>query len=155
MTVTAERPVRRQSLAQQNGSKIERLLVGQAGAADLYRTVEAGPSGQRADSLIARVRYVAEGPYEVAIVNVTPGSPDRGSVVGYARRADIFEQARHPGAEWSVTDYFGDWSEYRWIGYASSLALGCDVLLNGVHVATGRHDSRRISGGTWIPNPNG
>ena len=152
MTVTAERPTRRKSRAQQNGEKIERLLIEQAGGADLYRTIEAGPSGQRKDLLIARVRYDWTGQYEVAIVSVSPDS--FGEVTGYARRADIFEQARHPGAEWSITSYFDDYGEHRWIGYASSLALGCDVLINGVHTATGRHDSRRISGGKWIPSPN-
>lgn len=143
----------RASLARDNGRKLTRILDNRAGCADLYRTVIAGPSGQQRDLLIARVRYLPDGPDEIEIINVTPGSPDRGSVAGYARRADLFEMSRHPGAEWSITDY-SDWTGYRWLGYVSSLALGCDVLLNGVHAATGRHDSARISPGIWIPNPN-
>jgi hypothetical protein len=139
----------RQSLARDNGRKITAMLQAGTGHADLYRTTVAGPSGQRRDTLIARVRYLPEGPYEVEIISMD--GPYRGETVGYARRANIFEMGRHPGAEWSITDY-SDWTGYRWLGYASSLALGCDVLRNGVHAATGRHDSARISAGTWIPN---
>jgi hypothetical protein len=142
----------RTSLAQDNARNITRLLEERAGHADLYRTVRAGPSGQRKDLLIARVRAMNYGPYEFEIVNMSPGSPDYGHVAGFARRADLFEMQRHPGAEWSITDY-SDYTGYRWLGYASSLALGCDVLLNGVHTATGRHDHGRISPGKWIPNP--
>ena len=139
------------SLAQGNARRIGQILEDRAGSADLYRTITAGPSGQRRDLLIARVRYVETGPWEVEIINVSPGSPNRGDVAGYARRADAFEAVRRPGAAWSVHGY-DDWDGIHWLGYSSSLSLGCDVAINGVHAATGRHDSRRISGGTWLPN---
>lgn len=141
----------RTSLAQGNARNITKILEDRAGHADLYRTIEAGPSGQRRDLLIARVAYAELGSWEIEIIAMS--GPDRGETIGYARRADLFEMNRHPGAEWSVHAY-DDYDGYRWLGYANSLALGCDVLINGVHAATGRHDSRRISGGTWIPNPN-
>ena len=152
MTVTAERPARRGSLAQQNAAKIQRLMINQGtGGADLHRTVAAGPSGQRADRKIARVVYDWTGNFELKILSVSPDS--FGDVAGYARRLDLFEMAKRPGCEWVIHEY-DDYEGCRLLGYASSLVLGCDVLMNGVHVATGRHDSRRISGGTWKPNPN-
>lgn len=127
-----------------NGTKIDHLLQTGAGFADLYRTVTAGPSGQRTRLHVARIWAISLdtfGPDDFRIID-----PTSGDTAGFARR--------DPAHGWSITrqDYAG---ELRWIGYApESLAAGCDVLINGVHAATGRHDSRRISTSTWIPNPN-
>ena len=126
------------SAADENGAKIQTLLTDGAGHADLYRTITTGPSGQRRDLLVGRIRFREFGPDEFAIID------EIGETAGYARRSF--------GNGWSITrvDYDGG---LQWIGYAAeSLALGVDVLMNGEHAATGRHDSRRISPGRWIPN---
>jgi hypothetical protein len=127
-------------LARDNASKITRILTDRAGWADLYRTVTAGPSGQRADMLVARVRYTWDGPYEVQVF-----TPRERNEAGYAAR----DSWSHPGM-WVVwEDNGGD--GIRLLGWASSLPLGTDVLVHGTHAATGRHDSQRVSPGTWIP----
>jgi hypothetical protein len=57
---------------------------------------------------------------------------------------------------WLVRSYCDDIADYefnRLLGWASSAALGADVLVNGVHAATGRHDSQRISRGTFLACP--
>ena len=81
---------------------------------------------------------------------MTPGSPSCGDVAGYARRTDGSGPTAAGWVIWDDRESDGIW----WMGYASTLALGCDVLLNGAHAAAGRHDSERISGGKWTPNPN-
>lgn len=120
--------------ARDNGRKITKMLTAERGWADLYRTVTAGPSGQRADFRVGRVRYLDLGPYEFAIVD-----PTTAEVAGYARM-DL--------GRWSITEETYDGS-LVWRGWASSLSVGVDVLIWGEHAATGRHDARRISGG-WI-----
>lgn len=121
-----------------NGAKLGALMREEAGRdwADLYRTCDAGPSGQRAHVRIGRVRYLPEGPYEFRVIAAD------GECAGYAAR--IFGGPQ----EWTVyrVDYDGT---IRLHGYASSLSLGVDALLNGDHAAIGRHDSQRRSGGTW------
>lgn len=130
------------SRAQWNAKGITRVLRDRTGYADLFRTVTAGPSGQRADKLIARIRDTTIGSYEVRIIDLT--SPyNAGEVAGYAHRTIM-------GDGWHITSY-DDFEGFRYLGSASSLALGADILINGQHAAMGRHDSRRISGGTWRP----
>ena len=121
--------------AEENAAKIAACMNAQAGSADLYRTVEAGPSGQRADELVGRVHYRAAGPYDFEVVD-----PRDGGRVGYARRT--------PRGEWSMTDERAYDGALSWLGYASSLAVGVDVMVNGQHTALGRHNSRRISSGS-------
>jgi hypothetical protein len=123
--------------AGENARKIATILEAGEGYADLYRTIMAGPSGQRADLLVGRVRYRPDGPDEFEIIDMT-SSVNRGDLAGYARR--------DRGA-WSITAY-DDHRGYRWLGYASSLSVGVDCVVNGEHAALGRHDSRRISSGS-------
>ena len=129
-----------------NGAKVTAMLREEADRywADLYRTCDAGPSGQRAHTRVGRVAFRPDGPYEFRIV------ADDGEHAGYATRRP------HDGPlEWTV------WSEnefdgIRLHGYASSLSIGVDALLNGDHAATGRHDGQRRSGGRWqryVPKP--
>lgn len=130
---------RRESLASDNAKKIGKILRDQEGDADLYRTAVGGPSGQRTDILVGRVRYTFEDPFEVAII-ATDG-PFQGERSGYARRE---------GGRWAIYDDCEN-EGVHYIGLATSLSLGVDVLRNGIRVATGRHDSQRLSGGTFEP----
>jgi hypothetical protein len=125
--------------ANDNAAKICGLLEAGAGHADLYRTIEAGPSGQRADLRVGRIRYLPDGPDDFVVID-----PSTADTVGYARRTSF--------GEWSMTSY-NDHDGYRWVGYASSLSVGCDVLVFGEFAATGRHDARRISSGRIRKGP--
>ena len=127
------------SKAQDNAGKIGTILEDRAGYADLYRTVTAGPSGQRGDLLIARVRYVELGCYEVQIF-----TPREHNEAGFAARES---GGKHAGM-WVFWEDNGN-DGIALLGWASSLSLGADVLVNGAHAATGRHDSRRTSSGKW------
>jgi hypothetical protein len=116
-----------------NARKITAVLTGEADAVDLYRKIMAGPSGQRTDLHVARVRPVPYGTDEVAIIDPRTGD-----------RAGAAHRAIHDGGQWwSITEETYD--GWRWRGYAETLSGGADWLINGVHAATGRHDSRRIS----------
>jgi hypothetical protein len=119
------------SEAQLNAKKIAAILEAGQGSADLYRTIVAGPSGQRADLCVGRVRYREFGPDEFEIRDHRDGE-----LAGYARYYE-------PGS-WSITEVTSD-GTLSWVGHASSLSVGVDALFNGVHVATGNHDSRRVS----------
>ena len=127
------------SKAQDNARKITELLVNHAGYADLYRTCTAGPSGQRGAKCVARVRYVELDCYEVQIF--TPGEHNE---AGFAARSS---GGKHAGM-WTFWEDNGN-DGIALAGWASSLSLGADVLVNGAHAATGRHDSRRTSSGKW------
>ncbi len=135
------------SRAQDNARSIARVLEAREGCVDLYRNCVAGPSGQRKDLLVARVQYIELGPWEIEILS-PPGSYEPGSTAGYASRIDPFARERHPGMEWVIYEYIENEGTHL-LGYASSLVTGADVLMNGVHAATGRHDSARISPGRW------
>lgn len=137
--------------ARQNGARIRKILIAEDGSADLYRTITAGPSSQRADKRVARVRYNSSDEYwagveqygEIRIIN-----PDGWETAGFADRRI------HDGCQmWAIyADLDSD--GIRFWGYAETLSLGCDVLINGEYAALKNHDSRRISGGKWIPNPH-
>jgi hypothetical protein len=127
------------SKAQDNARKITELLVNHAGYADLYRTCTAGPSGQRGAKCVARVRYVELDCYEVQIF--TPGEHNE---AGFAARSS---GGKHAGM-WTFWEDNGN-DGIALLGWASSLSLGADVLVNGAHAATGRHDSARTSAGKW------
>ncbi len=125
-----------------NGKKIDALLVNRDGrdCADLYRTIIAGPSGQRSHLLVGRIVASPFGPDDFRII-----CPQTASTVGYAR------MTKHG---WSVTRYV-DSIGYVWLGYArDSLAAGVDAVVNGIHAATGRHDSRRVDGAVFHRNRN-
>jgi hypothetical protein len=129
--------------AQENGPRIRSVLAAGRGHVDLYRTITAGPSGQRSDLLVGRVQYLEHGPDEFAIVDVT--SPHNwGETAGYARRT--------PYGEWSITETLHN-GQTRWLGYASTLSVGVDALFNGRHAALGRHDAQRISRGYLRKGP--
>ena len=122
-----------------NGAKVLALETDERGHVDLYRTAVAGPSGQRRAVLVGRVRTTELGPFHYSITDVT-STHARGMVAGYVR--------------WDVTH--GAWAVYAvdhargygetLEGWTDSLAVAADVVVNGVHAATGRHDSQRISG---------
>lgn len=128
-----------EAAAAQNARKIRDLMVAGSGSAVLCRQIVAGPSGQRKQLRIARVCYTAdplESEWDFTICD------SRGDVAGYARptadgRWAIYEDCESDGI--------------RWRGYASSLALGADVVINGEHAATANHTHARISRGTWQP----
>lgn len=122
--------------ARHNAAKITALYTDGVGRADLYRTITAGPSGQRAQKHVARVRPDVAGIDHFVIVD--PATGDVAGTTRYSIDHDVWEIYNR--------DYDGG---TQWIGRASSLSLGCDVLINGTHAATGQHDARRVSGGTW------
>src|SRR4051794_30941879 len=122
-----------------NGRKITAMLTEQTGRtqAYLYRTATAGPSGQRRPVCVGGIRWVPDGPYEFRI-----SMPESGLTVGYATRRSGTPQL------WTI--WRMDYDRGIWLhGYTSVLSLGVDVLINGAHAATGRHDSHRTSGGVW------
>ena len=126
------------SKARDNARKIGTILEDRAGYADLYRTCTAGPSGQRKDVHVGRVEYTHQGAYEVQVF-----TPDMHGEAGFAARSS---GGKHAGM-WTFWQDNGGGGAL--LGWASSLSLGADVLVNGAHAATGRHDSRRTSSGKW------
>lgn len=120
--------------ASENARNIAAIVAAGEGVTDLYRTIVAGPSGQHADLLVGRIRYQPEGNWEFAVID-----PRDNETAGFARRDN---------GRWSITarDYSG---ALEWLGWASSLAVGVDVLVNSEHAALGRHDHRRITSGTF------
>ena len=124
-----------------NAKKIAALLTetGDSDYADLYRTILSGPSGQTARLLVGRIRHLPWGPYEFRIIDMGLSAPE--PLAGFARR--------HLG-EWLITREAPD-GALSLIGFASSLSIGVDVLINGEHAALGRHDARRTSSGTFRP----
>jgi hypothetical protein len=77
-----------------NAGKIRALLEGgrDFDHADLYRTIVAGPTGQRRDLLVGRVYYRTDGTHEFEIHD-----PRENTLVGYATRAGW--------RQWSITEY--------------------------------------------------
>jgi hypothetical protein len=126
--------------ATENARKITRILTDRCGAADLHRTCVAGPSGQRGTVCVGRVAYTQRGAFEVQVF-----TPREHNEAGYAAR----DSWHHAGMWVTWEDNGAD--GIRLIGWASSLSLAADVLVNGAHAATGRHDSQRTSPGKWIP----
>jgi hypothetical protein len=128
-----------------NAAKIGAMLRQETGrrSADLYRTCEAGPSGQRASVRVGHVQYLPDGPYEFRIID------REHQLAGYAARC--FDGP----LDWRI--WRAEYDGGIWLhGYASSLSIGVDALLNGDHAAAGRHDFRRTSGGRWqrfVPKP--
>lgn len=131
--------------AKDNAANMRDVLAGRKDSIRLYRRVIAGPSGQRADKMICSVRCVDHGPYELAI-HLANG-PFAGQRVGYAARVAGTVQL------WTVWEYDDNSGRAAILGWAPSVAIGADVLINGMHAATGRHDSARVSQGRWVPNP--
>ncbi len=130
-----------------NARKITQVLTGVINETGLYRTAVAGPSGQRTSVQVGTVRSVDFGPYEVLVID-----PRDGTRVGYAARARGLSKWAD-GCEWMFWRLDADGG--AWLhGAASSLAIGVDVLVRGEHMATGRHDAYRTSGGTWRAYPD-
>lgn len=128
-----------------NARKVRAMLTGNREMSVLYRTCAAGPSGQRAYLCVGRA-YVCDGTdeYETSGYDISIYEPRGGPLAGYARRE---LHATH-GLVWSITREYYD-GALQWIGYADTLSLGMDVCVHGLHAATGRHDSRRVSGGRF------
>lgn len=120
-----------------NGRKVVALVNGEIGHADLYRKILAGPSGQRSNLRVGRVRFVdmAQGEFKIVA--------DDGETAGWATR-----NQRNGESVWVThsQDYHG---AIRLLGWADSLSIAVDVVLNGIPAATGRHDSARTSSGKW------
>jgi hypothetical protein len=132
---------RTRSRAQDNGPKLRRILENWEGTATLYRTVIAGPSGQRADMPAGTVTYCWDGrdmPFELS---VTSGY----ETCGYMMRS----VTRDHGEMWATYSY-DDWNGYTFEGYATTAALAADVIVNGIHAATGRHDHARTDGARFV-----
>jgi hypothetical protein len=122
-----------------NGPKVKALMSGMIDAADLYRKTEAGPSGQRRNTYVGRVRFRDNQHGEFQVVD------------GEGRNAGWMTRVNRNGEMMYVVhseDYHGG---IHLEGWADSVSLGADVLVNGRHAATGRHDSRRISTGKFEP----
>lgn len=120
-----------------NGAKVKALMDGTIDAADLYRKVEAGPSGQRANVHVGRVRFRDNQHGEFQVVDKE------------GRNAGWMTRVNRNGEEMYIVhseDYDGG---IHLVGWVDSVSLGADVLVNGKHAATGRHDSRRISTGKF------
>lgn len=123
-----------------NAAKVRGMYEGLFDCADLYRRIEAGPSGQRRNLLVGRAYYVDVDRGEFKIIDM---SGNGGDTVGWATRT------HHGGALMYALyseDYYGGTSL---VGWSETLSLGVDVLVWGVHAATGRHDARRTSGGRF------
>lgn len=120
-----------------NAAKITALREGVIDAADLYRKIEAGPSGQRRDHLVGRVRFRDNQHGEFQIVD------KENRTAGWATRTN-----RNGDEVWMLhsEDYDGG---LHLEGWTDSLSVGADILVSGQHAATGRHDSRRISQGKF------
>lgn len=125
-----------------NGAKIRAALDSSVRVPiDLYRTINAGPSGQRARKLIARFWYNPEGDHEFNIVDMSVGEK-----VGEAR----IEGAGDPPL-WSFTDVSPFDGTRKWMGYGVSLAAGADEMINGTFaVSHGNSDTRRLGGGARL-----
>lgn len=120
-----------------NGPKVKALMSGTIDAADLYRKTEAGPSGQRRNTYVGRVRFRDNQHGEFQVVDKE------------GRNAGWMTRVNRNGEEMYVVhseDYDGG---IHLEGWADSVSLGADVLVNGKFAATGRHDSRRISAGKF------
>jgi hypothetical protein len=123
-----------------NAAKIKALVEDRIESITLYRQSEAGPSGQRRNNPVARIRHTpdnASGEFRV-------GDPRNGDLVGWIDRVPFDGQMM-----WAVRREDGD-GAIHFEGYAETMALGADVLTFGLHGATGRHDSRRISPGRFV-----
>jgi hypothetical protein len=144
--IRAEHELRESTAPRDNTRKIAGVLGNRCGRATLYRTAVAGPSGQTRALHVGTAAYTYQGRYEVELG--TPG----GLRAGWAART---ADSRGEWAVWADggDDRLGDepGGEIALAGWASSLAIAADVVVNGAHAATGRHDSRRTSGGTWVP----
>jgi hypothetical protein len=131
--------------ALRNAANIHKLLVDWEGSCVLYRMCVSGPSGQRWDKPIARVRYAYDDTgHELAVIDLTSGE-----VVGYLYRSTDF---KHMGM-WTVQSHCDDIPDYefnRLLGWSSCAVLGADVLVNGAYAATANHDHARVSRGKWV-----
>lgn len=121
-----------------NGAKVRALIGGDLDSAVLYRRVIAGPSGQRRDVGVGRVSYVNSDRGEFKIVN-----PDGGEVAGYATRTT------RNGKPAYVVHEEGPNGEVRLRGWADTLSVAADVLVNGEQTAIGRHATQRVSPGSF------
>lgn len=121
-----------------NAAKLKALNAGDVDAVDLYRRIEAGPSGQRSTVHVGRLRYTPDnrsGEYQVVAAD--------GSTAGWLTRS-----VRN-GEQVYVTHSENYEGAIKLEGWAENPVVASDVLLHGVHAATGRHDSRRISAGKF------
>jgi hypothetical protein len=128
--------------ARENAAKVHRILTAREGSAVLYRTINAGPSGQRAQHAVARVEYTYEGSFELAVWCPPRTSCQCDEPAGYLARS---WDGKLEWALWDLEEH-----GYRLAGHANSPAVGADILINGEHAALGRHDSVRISRGKFI-----
>jgi hypothetical protein len=139
------------SKARGNARKITKMLVDQAGSADLYRTIVGGPSGQRRDVHVAHVSYVGDSALHYAF-EVQIWTPRERNEAGFARRTS--DTRKHPGMDWVFWEDNGN-DGIALAGYATSLSLGADVLVRGASEAL--RYGVALSGGRWepyVPDPD-
>jgi hypothetical protein len=122
-----------------NGAKIRAIQSDTITSAELYRKAAAGPSGQRTNLMIGRVRHTPDNPSgEFKITDAN------GNQTGWASRTV------HDGESVYVFHSQDADGGQRLEGWSDSLAVGVDVINNGHHQATGYGlDSTRTSGGTF------
>jgi len=122
-----------------NAAKIRAMEAGNLDAADLYKTANAGPSGQLTHALVGRIRHTPNNPNgEYQVKNRD------GETVGWVSRT-----VRNGKGVYSVHSQGAD-DEQRLEGWAGELATAADVLTNGEFVARGYGaDARRASAGTF------
>jgi len=120
-----------------NGAKIRAIADGRMDHADLYRKIMAGPSGQRSDLKVGRIRHTPDNPFGEFKVT------DRnGQTAGW-----VTSTVRDGEQVYAVHSENGS-GETRLEGWADTIAHAADVLTNGETAAStgGSLDARRISG---------
>lgn len=122
-----------------NGAKLKALENGTITSAELYRRAHAGPSGQRTNLLVGRIRHTPDNPSgEFKITDAN------GNHSGWASRTV------HDGESTYVFHAEDADGGQRLVGWSDSLAVGADVLNSGHHQATGYGlDSSRVGGATF------
>lgn len=126
-----------------NGAKVRALLEADGeGHADLYRKATAGPSGQRSDIHVGRIRPEIFGGEDFRVIDTHGG----GGHVGWLTRSV------HQGEQMWAVHSVGHDGGIRFEGHTNSPAAGADMLVHGEHAAFGRHTSQRISPAKWHPH---
>lgn len=122
-----------------NGAKIRAMQAGNLDRATLYKTANAGPSGQRTHAVVGRIEHTPDnsnGEYRVR-------SRD-GETIGW-----ISSTTRNGKQVYSVHSQNAN-DEQRLEGWSGELSTAADVLTNGEFVARGYGaDARRASSGTF------
>jgi hypothetical protein len=128
-----------------NGAKVRALRDGTIGHADLYRKIMAGPSGQRRDVMVGRIRHTPDNPSGEYRVVDRDGKP-AGWITSVVRNGEQRYAVHGEDVDGGT----------RLLGWASSVSHAADVAVNGESAAStrGTLDAKRLDGGTFERNPN-